>query len=314
MSETAPLIAVASAPIPTGGVAEWFQGAGAARLRAAFFPATTDTPRGSVVVHPGRTEAIEKYFEVVDTLRARGFAVLVHDWRGQGLSQRMLPDRLPGHADGYADFLTDHGLLLETFAARLPKPWISMGHSMGGCLGMLVLAQGETRYAGAILSAPMLGLSLGKTPMIAGRVMAAANRVLGRGGLLARPDTGIVETFENNILTHDPVRYARNLAQIEACPDLALGGPTWGWIDFALSATDLLQRGSGVPRISIPVTIAAAGEEKLVDNAGARRVAARFASARFVEIPGAYHEILQELDELQTPFWSEFDALAARIA
>jgi len=204
--------------------------------------------------------------------------------------------------------------LLETFAARLPKPWISMGHSMGGCLAMLVLAHGETRYAGAILSAPMLGLSLGKTPMIAGRVMAAANRVLGRGGLLARPDTGIVETFENNILTHDPVRYARNLAQIEACLDLALGGPTWGWIDFALSATDLLQRGSGVPRISIPVTIAAAGEEKLVDNAGARRVAARFTSARFVEIPGAYHEILQELDTLQTPFWSEFDTLAAKIA
>ena len=314
MPEVAPLVATAAAPIPEGGGAEWFEGVGGARLRAAFFPATATPPRGSVVVHPGRTEPIEKYFEVVDTLRARGFAVLVHDWRGQGLSHRMLPDRKPGHAEGFADFLGDHDRLLRVFESRLPKPWLSLGHSMGGCLAMLVLAHGETRYAGAILSAPMLGLSLGKTPMIAGRVLAAANRTLGRGGLPARADAGIVETFDTNILTHDSVRYTRNVGQIDVCPDLALGGPTWGWIDFALSATDLLQRGPGVPKISIPVTVCAAGEEKLVDNAGARRVAARSPSIRYVEIPGAYHEILQELGALQAPFWTEFDALAGKIA
>ena len=47
-------------------------------------------------------------------------------------------------------------------------------------------------------------------------------------------------------------------------------------------------------RIAIPVTIVAAGEERLVDNAALRRVAGRMPGARFVEIPGAYHEILQE--------------------
>ena len=313
MSTTAPLIETPAAPVPVGGAAEWYSGGGGARLRAALFPATVAGVRGSVVVHPGRTEPIEKYFEVVDILRGRGFAVLVHDWRGQGLSHRLLPDRLPGHAAGYADFLTDHDGLLTTFESRLPKPWISLGHSMGGCLAMLLLAHGETRYAGAILSAPMLGLSLGKTPVVAARVLAAANRVLGRGGLLARADAGVVESFETNILTHDRARYARNVAQLEACPDLALGGPTWGWIDFALSATDLLQRGPGVPRITIPVTIAAAGEEKLVSNAGARVVASRFAAGKYVEIPGAYHEILQELEDLQTPFWAEFDALSATL-
>jgi lysophospholipase len=313
VTAAAPLIATSAAPIPTGGVAEWFEGAGGARLRAALFPATTASPRGSVVVHPGRTEPIEKYFEVVDTLRARGFAVLVHDWRGQGLSHRILPDRLPGHADGYADFLTDHDSLLRTFESRLPKPWISLGHSMGGCLAMLILAKGETRYTGAILSAPMLGLSLGKTPIVAARALASTNRALGRGGILARPDPGVVEPFETNILTHDPIRYARNVAQVEASPDLALGGPTWGWLDFALSATEVLQRGPGVPRIAVPVMIAAAGEERLVDNMGSRRVATRCPRARFVEIPGAYHEILQELDALQAPFWAEFDALNAQL-
>jgi lysophospholipase len=68
-----------------------------------------------------------------------------------------------------------------------------------------------------------------------------------------------------------------------------------------------------VPPIAIPVVIVAAGEDRLVDNAGSRKVAARFSSGRFVEIPRAYHEILQELDALQAPFWAEFDALSAKL-
>ncbi|HEY2483373.1 MAG TPA: alpha/beta hydrolase, partial [Caulobacteraceae bacterium] len=119
MEGLAPLFATAAAPVPAGGAAEWFAGAGGARLRAALFH--PDGPvRGSVVVSPGRTEPIEKYFEVADILMRRGFVVLVHDWRGHGLSQRVGPDTR-GHARGWRDFLTDYGALLTTFEARLPK-------------------------------------------------------------------------------------------------------------------------------------------------------------------------------------------------
>ena len=60
------------------------------------------------MVSPGRTEPIEKYLELTGDLLARGFAVLVHDWRGQGLSQRVLPDRLAGHAAGFDAFVGDY--------------------------------------------------------------------------------------------------------------------------------------------------------------------------------------------------------------
>ena len=40
--------------------------------------------KGTVVVLQGRAEYIEKYFETVRDLRARGFAVATFDWRGQG--------------------------------------------------------------------------------------------------------------------------------------------------------------------------------------------------------------------------------------
>jgi lysophospholipase len=310
VGETAPLLATAAAPVPAGGGAEWFTGAGGARLRAALF-LPQGKARGSVVLSPGRTEPIEKYFEVVGTLLGRGFAVLTHDWRGHGLSFRPSGDQR-GHAIGWRDFIADYSTLLAAFETRLPRPWLALGHSMGGCLTLLALAEGETRFAAAILSAPMLGLLTGGIPRPAARALARSMTALGRGREPAVRETPGPETFEANVLTHDHARWTRNTDQVTAYPELRVGPPTWGWLDFAFQATDRLQRGAGVTRIAAPVTVVAAGEDRLVDNAALERVTARVPDGRFVTVPGAYHEILQETDALQAPFWSEFDRLAER--
>lgn len=309
MGDPAPLLGIAGAPSPGAGYAEWFRGVGDVRLRAALFPALVSEPRGSVIVSPGRTEPIEKYFEVVEDLRRRGFTVLVHDWRGQGLSHRLLADRRLGHAAGAADFLNDYRILLDVFAARLPTPWIAMGHSMGGCLTLLALARGERRFSAAILSAPMLGLKTGAIPLSVGRLLGAAARRVGMGGRPFQSGGSDDAPFEANMLTHDRARYERAAAQVAANPDLGLGSPTWGWIDFAFSATVELQTGPGVMAITAPVTVVAAGEDRLVDNVAAKRVAARMPKGRFIEIAGAYHEILQETDAMRAAFWTAFDAL-----
>jgi lysophospholipase len=291
----------------------WFDGADGARLRAALLPAS-GAPRGSVVLSPGRTEPIEKNFETAQRLADGGFAVLVHDWRGQGLSQRALSDRLLGHAEGYEPFLCDYEALLDTFGGDLPWPWIALGHSMGGALTLLALAKGEGRFAGAVLSAPMMGVLTGQVPRPVARGLASLLTSIGRGGRPVFGPPGAPAPFEANVLTHDPVRYARNLALVAHAPDLALGLPTWGWLAFAFAAARELERGPGVARVEIPVTVVAAGEEALVDNAAMRGVTARLPHGRFVTIEGARHEILQETDALQAPFWVEFDDLAARVA
>lgn len=309
--EAAPLFSTPDAPAPAGGAAEWFAGAGGARLRAALFPAS-GMARGGVVLSPGRTEPIEKYFEAVGRLNAAGFQVLVHDWRGHGLSQRLGADDR-GHARGWRDFLTDYGALIAAFESRLSKPWIALGHSMGGCLTLLALAQGERRFAGCVLSSPMLGLSTGQVPLAAARALAGGLTALGLGQGLAvarTPD----EPFESNVLTHDATRYRRNNDQVLAHPELAVGPPTWAWLDFAFRATGVLQHGPGVPAISIPVSIVAAGDERVVDNAATERVAARLKDGRLTVIPGAFHELMQETDEIQVQFWRAFDALADRVA
>ncbi|HEY1427564.1 MAG TPA: alpha/beta hydrolase [Caulobacteraceae bacterium] len=314
MAEAAPLFGTDAAPVPAGAAAEWFTGARGARLRAALLPASRRA-RGSVVLSGGRTEPIEKYFEVAAELAARGFAVLMHDWRGQGVSQRLLREPLKGHAHGYADFLTDYAALIEAFERRLPKPWVAMGHSMGGGLTALALAEGEDRFAAAVLSAPMFGVFTPPLQPALARLLAGALAGVGLGGALVAGARLVAPpaAFEDNVLTHDRRRYARNVAQIARHPELALGPPTWGWLAFALAIGAELQRGNGPPITSTPLTVVAAGDDRLVDNRLLRLVTARFPRADYREIPGAYHEILQETDAIRAQFWAAFDQATARL-
>ena len=136
---------------------------------------------------------------------------------------------------------------------------------MGGCLTLLAMASGETRFAGAVLSAPMLGLHTGALTARPsgcpdGLPPSAAPAPI-RWARPASPST----TFEGNVLTHDRGRFARTGAQVRANPDLALGGPTWGWLDFAFRAVP----GSPAPaaRIDHPRDHRSREEESLVDNA-----------------------------------------------
>lgn len=316
MFEPAPLVDIPEAPVPPGAEADWYVGAGGAKLRAALFT-PPGRARGSVVLSGGRTEPIEKYFEFIQELMDRGFVVLAHDWRGQGLSARELPDRLKGHIKGgYRSFLEDFRRLLAAYESRLPKPWIAVGHSMGGCLTLLALAHGERRFAAACLSAPMLGLNLGKVSPAAASLMTGLNLATGRAGRYTANGAGkpFDEAFEGNALTHDRRRFERHRAQVRANPDLALGGPTWGWLDFAFKAMALLAKPERLRGVTIPVEIVSAGADSIVDNAAQQAAARNLPQGRLITVPGAYHEILMETDDMRNIFLRVFDALTGKAA
>ncbi len=61
-------------------------------------------------------------------------------------------------------------------------------------------------------------------------------RMLGLGGAyVPGGDASVMQQrpFIGNLLTSDPVRYARNVAVLEAEPSLAIGWPTVAWADSA---------------------------------------------------------------------------------
>lgn len=311
----APLMGVPGASSPPGGQGEWFRGAGGLRLRAAFWKPSVlvaSRPRGTVVLSPGRTEPIEKYFELVGNLLARGWCVLVHDWRGQGLSARLLPDRLKGHARAVEEFLDDYGRLLEAFEGRAPRPWVMMGHSMGAVLNLLTLEAGEERFSGAILSSPMLRIRTGKRSMWSVKLAVRWNLRHGKAGdyVLDDPDDPFDHTFDKDALTSDESRYEMWRQQLYACPHLAVGGPTWGWLAFGIDAGERALKPKALKAVRIPTTVVQSADDDRVWKQSSKWAAKRLPRGRYVEVAGAKHEVMMETDELRAEFLREFDALA----
>lgn len=307
------------------GSASWVEAADGARLRAALFPAR-GAARGSVVLHPGRTEPIEKYAEVLGELQGRGFCVLVHDWRGQGLSDRFARvgrdgDGDPrGHARGWRRFLSDMARVLDGFETRLPRPWIGFGHSMGGALALLAMTRDEALFDAAVLCAPMLGLRLGGRPPALVAAASAVMTLAGRAAqvtpsALPRPAVGFHKiSRKGDALTHDRDRWGAYEALLDQAPELITGDQTWGWLQFAFILSNRLKVAGVLERVQAPVTILGAERDLLVANGPLQAAAARLPNGRYVEVQGAFHEILMETDARRAVVWREFDEVADRIA
>ncbi len=315
----APLMGVPGASAPPGGQGEWFRGAGGLRLRAAFWTPSTavaPAPRGTVVLSPGRTEPIEKYFELIGNFLARGFCVLAHDWRGQGLSARLLPDRLKGHARAAEEFLDDYARLLDAFQDKAPKPWIMVGHSMGAALNLMTLEHGETRFGGAVLSSPMLRIKTDKRSMWSVKLAVKWNLRHGKAGdyVLDNVDDPFEHTFETDALTSDETRYELWRQQLYACPHLAVGGVTWGWLAVALDIGERVLKPKALKSVKIPVAIVQAGDDDRVWKQTNKWAAKRLGRGRYVEVAAAKHEVIMETDERRAVFLTEFDALADYVA
>jgi lysophospholipase len=77
---------------------------------------------------------------------------------------------------------------------------------------------------------------------------------------------------------------------------------------------DWLHRAPEVTRIALPLVVTGAELDTLVNNADQKAVTARVPGARYVEVAGAYHEILMETDAIRAQFWREFDRLVEAIA
>jgi lysophospholipase len=114
----------------------------------------------------------------------------------------------------------------------------------------------------------MLGLRA-PFPAVVARALTRLNILAGQSKryTLGGPGKPFDATFEGNALTHDRARFERMAGLVAADRRLALGAPTWGWIDFALRASAYLARPGVLHTVTVPVVILSAGEDQLVDNA-----------------------------------------------
>jgi lysophospholipase len=304
------LVDIPANPVPEGATAGTVKTADGVMLRYARF----DPPpgrKGTLVVLPGRAEFIEKYFEVVLDARARGFAVAILDWRGQGLSERALPNARKGHVYNFAEYDRD----LEAFVKEIvlpdcPAPYFALAHSMGSAVAIRSVQQGRRWFDRIVLSAPMIRL-YGAPHSALAQTTATVLRMIGMGSSYVPGGGGTpINTlpFPGNKLTTDAVRYARTAAIIEAEPALAIGSPTVAWIDAAFRTMREFSDQAYAGRLRQPMLLVAAGQDRLVSTPAIGEFALRLRAGSHLVIPGARHELLMEQDRFREQFWAAFDA------
>lgn len=267
-------------------------------LRLARWPAAAaaTADRGSVLLFQGRTEYIEKYARVAGDLAAAGFDVLAIDWRGQGGSDRLLPDPTVGHVGDFLHYQRDVAAMIAAAeAAGLPRPWHLLAHSMGGAIGLRALMEGLP-VASAAFSAPMWGIRIGGLPAPVGSALGVglargAGR-LGRGSRgLPGPTTVLEVSFADNLLTTDARQYIRLMREAVAWPDLMIGAPSFDWVRTALAECRML---ATRPAPAIPALISVSGGERIVQPTAIRRRAAAWPGARLLDLPDSRHEAMFE--------------------
>ncbi len=308
------LVSLSINPVPSGARVSAFEGYDGLRLRSALWEPTRGPVRGTVVIVQGRSEFIEKYFEVIADLRRRGYGVAIFDLRGQGGSERLLSNRRKGHVVAFTEYDRDLAIFIdEVVRPALPEPFVGLGHSLGGNI-LLRGAQDEgSPFARMILLAPMIQIHpemLGTTLQLASIYSNAAS-TLGLATAYVRgggDEPADLSVFENNRLSADEVRWSRIKSIIETAPDLALGSPTIGWLRAALRSCAMLSRPDYPKYVCVPMMLFAAGADRVVSTQAIEDFAVDLKSGGHVLMPGSRHEILQETDDIRQRFWAAFDA------
>ncbi len=297
-------------PVPEGAVSGFLTTADGVKLRfARWNPAT---PRkGTICLLGGRGDMIEKFFEVIGELRARGFTVATFDWRGQGGSQRLLSDPRKGYVRRFSDYQLDLEVFMrEVVLPDCPPPFFALAHSMGGAIMLEALTLGRRWYDRVVLTSPMIGLA-GKLGAPSARIAARVGSLLGLGRLYipgGGPFAITNRPFLGNLVTSDPVRYQRAASLVEAVPELGLGSPTFGWASAALSTMQRLQDPMYPSALRQPMLILAAGSDQIVSTPAVERFSVRLRAGSHLVVPGSRHELMNERDPFRAQFWAAFDA------
>ncbi|MBN2629815.1 MAG: alpha/beta hydrolase [Rhodobacteraceae bacterium] len=287
---------------PEGGSAYWLTTRDGVRIRAAVWP---EGQSGTVLLFSGRTEYVEKYGVAAGDLRARGYATVVFDWRGQGLADRLLPDPMIGHVGEYQDYQHDVQAVLDMVdRLALPQPLYLLSHSMGGAIALRALANGIAVKA-AVFSAPMWGISMaawlrpfaGVITQIAKRLGQDQRRTPG-----TTQDCYVLATdFVDNVLTKDPEMWAYMKRQVTEQPGLQLAGPSLAWLNTALIECHAL---SLLPAPAYPVLTTLGTAEKVVDSAAVHRRMAGWPGGRLEMFDHAEHEVMMEIPAHRERFFN----------
>jgi lysophospholipase len=263
------------------------------RVRTSFWAA--NDPVGTVFVFPGRADYIEKYGGLANFCLSNNLNVIAIDWRGQGLSERLLDDKNIGHIEDFKNYQNDVEVIIkEAKDASLVKPWIIFAHSMGGLIGLRTLHDNPV-FEKVVFTSPMWGIQMPPILKSGASIIMSLISLIGKMETYApttSPETRILnEEYEFNKLTSDIRNFKLLRQQLIQHPNLQIGGPSSAWVSAALDEIEF-QIGTEPP---ITPALCFLGEkEEIIDNLAVREFCKNWDSCDLISIPDAKHDLLME--------------------
>ena len=273
--------------------------------------AIPEQAKKAIVISSGRIESLFKYKELLWEFYQNGYAVFIVDHQGQGRSYRHLKNAHKGHVTRFTDYADDFAVFNEQVVnAHWQGQRVLLGHSMGSAIAYDYLSRYTHSFSGAFLSAPMFDIYTKGTPKPIAKLTAKIASQLGLSHRYAFGQTDYLPVdFSVNELTSSEIRYQQFRALYLAEPDLQLGGVTYGWLNASFEfIASLVDR-----KVDIPLFIASAGRDTVVDNAAQHALAHKQTQAKLKSYPDARHELFFERDEIRQAVLSDlyqfFEAL-----
>ncbi len=277
------------------------------KIRVCHWLQKKEKSAGTIFLQQGHNEFIEKYYETIQEFIDRGFSVICFDWRGQGMSERMIDDI-------NKSFITDFGrhdkdlekILEEIIDPFFPKPLIGIGHSMGGCLMLSAFHNHKEKFSKGILSAPMLGFKNEKFLRTASSLMNIFKKdtdyLLG-----SKPNMGIETPFNQNDLTSDPIRYDRIINLVRKKPDIRLWGVTNAFAKAVNKRFKIIRKKGWAESIDLNILIINNINDRVVDSKKIMTMKKRLKNSKMIKFEKTEHEIFMEKDIYRNKLWRQID-------
>ena len=251
-------------------------------------------PKFVVYIAHGAAEHMSRYARVAGWFGERGGLTFGADHRGQGSSGGP-----PGHVESFSVYADDLDAVVRREIEALPPesrpgkiPWFLFGHSMGGLVALTYLLdyRGRHVFDGAVISAPLLGLTL-KVPPIKLKVGQLAARFL--------PRLTLPSGLPASAISRDPVEvdlYTRDRRRIDKV------SARW----FVAMNDAVARVTADAPQLDLPMLWYVGTGDRVCDPLATRALFDSFpdASARDQSLrtfDGYYHELHNEPEHLRQP-------------
>jgi lysophospholipase len=265
----------------------------------------------TLVFVPGRTESFLKYAETFYDLAQLGHEIFAFDHRGQGFSERLLPDPQIGYVADFGDYRDD----LQSFLATvvMERKYFSrtfiVAHSMGGALVLDTLSGAAKEQShpgldlffqslcGVAVSAPMLAIRLGFGEWLTEAVVAA-RCLMGKSKAYSALPGPLDPARYGNDLTHCIPRLTWYRSVLADRPQIRLGMPSNQWMLEAIRFCAALRKRLTEHPIAWPMLVITPGRDSVVDVAAQTLIRQSY-SGKLLEritLPDAAHDPFLETD------------------